>query len=210
MESSTHLAEVAPPPGAPAARGRPALLWVGRLDANKDPLTVLAGFERAIPALPEAELTMVFGADELLPAVQARIAASAALRPRVHLLGRLEHSALAGLYSTADLFVLGSHHEGSGYAVLEALAFGVTPLVADIPATRALTDDGRLGALFAAGDAGALARALVRLGGCDLASRRPAIRDHFVRSLSWPALGARAAGIYRQAAERRAAASRER
>ena len=33
-------------------QGDPAMLWVGRLDANKDPLTVLAGFEQALAAIP--------------------------------------------------------------------------------------------------------------------------------------------------------------
>jgi glycosyltransferase involved in cell wall biosynthesis len=40
-------------------RGSPAVLWVGRLNANKDPLTVLDGFERALPDLPDATLTMI-------------------------------------------------------------------------------------------------------------------------------------------------------
>jgi glycosyltransferase involved in cell wall biosynthesis len=199
LESSTDLAALPPPPGGPVTRGRPALLWVGRLDANKDPFTVLTGFERAARALPAAELTMVFGADELLPAVRERIAGSALLRPRVHLLGRIEQRALASLYATADLFVLGSHHESCGYALLEALAFGVTPVVTDIPASRALTDDGRIGTLFPVGNATLLAEALTRLGHADLASRREDIRDHFARALSWPALGSRAASIYKRA-----------
>ena len=36
--------------------GDPCLLWTGRLDANKDPLTVLAALERAVPRLPDARL----------------------------------------------------------------------------------------------------------------------------------------------------------
>jgi glycosyltransferase involved in cell wall biosynthesis len=199
LESSTDLAALPPVPGGPVATGRPAVLWVARLDANKDPLTVLTGFERAARALAAAELTMVFGTDDLLPAVRERIASSALLRPRVHLLGRIEQRMLAGLYATADLFVLGSHHESCGYALLEALAFGVTPVVTDIPPFRALTDDGRIGALFPVGNATLLAKALVKLGHADLASRREGIRGHFARALSWPAVGNRAAGIYERA-----------
>src|SRR6185436_20975863 len=103
-----------PRPGDPVATGDPALLWVGRLDDDKDPLTILAGFERAAASLPRAELTMVFGTDELLSRVQERIGVSAALRGRVRLLGRIEQRALASVYATADLFVLGSHHESCG------------------------------------------------------------------------------------------------
>lgn len=210
MESSSTLVE------APALRadkhvlpGHPALLWVARLDANKDPLTILEGFERASVRLPQAALTMVFGANQLLAEVERKIAGSAALRGRVHLLGKLEQGELAALYRAADLFVLGSHHEGSGFALIEALSFGVVPVVSDIPPFRVLTDGGRIGALFPVGDAGALARALERLGSLessdDWKARRASVRAHFERELSWPALARRALGIYREAEARRRA-----
>jgi glycosyltransferase involved in cell wall biosynthesis len=208
MESSSTIVEApAPRAAARSLPGRPALLWVARLDANKDPLTVLEGFERASPRLPEAALTMVFGASQLLAEVERRIADSPTLRGRVHLLGKLEQGELAALYRAADLFVLGSHHEGSGFALIEALSFGVVPVVSDIPSFRVLTDGGRLGALFPVGDAGALARALERLGSLessnDRMARRAVVRAHFERELSWSALAHRALAIYREAAERR-------
>lgn len=208
-EASSALAPtvgVGPAAAEPALPGDPALLWVGRLDTNKDPLTVLTGFDRATAALPNAALTMVFHDDGLLGAVEARIAASPALRGHVHLRGRVEHDALAPLYAAADFFVLGSHHEGSGFALIEALAFGVTPVVTDIPPFRAITDGGRLGALFSPGDAEALGCALVRLGGEPAhaaATRRRAIAAHFAQTLSWPAIGAKAVASYAAAAEAR-------
>jgi glycosyltransferase involved in cell wall biosynthesis len=205
MESSSTLMN-ASPPGADdrSLPGRPALLWVARLDDNKDPLTVLDGFDRAAARLPEAALTMVFGASRLLPEVERRIAASATLPSRVHLLGPLDHRELAALYRAADLFVIGSHHEGMCFSLMEALSFGVVPVVTDIPPFRGLTDGGRLGALFPVGDAGALARALERLGRADdRPARRAIVRDHFERALSWSALGRRALAIYRQASARR-------
>lgn len=200
LEGSTDLAGQ---PFTVAERplpGRPSLLWVGRLDANKDPLGVLRGFELAGPALPNSVLTMVFGDDQLLPQVRSRIAESPTLRARVRLLGRVERSALPALYSGADLFVLGSHHEGSGYALLEALSFGVTPVVTDIPSFRRITGEGRLGALFPPGDAAKLAVALGAMGALDLASRRAVVRAHFERHLSWSAVGRRAVEIYGAAA----------
>jgi len=60
--------------------GRPAVLWVGRLNANKDPLTALDGFERALASLPEATLTMVYSTTELLERMRARIESTPALR----------------------------------------------------------------------------------------------------------------------------------
>jgi glycosyltransferase involved in cell wall biosynthesis len=213
LESSTDLATQVPPSvlspdgsqddradrgGRPLA-GDPALLWVGRLDGNKDPLTVLAAFEIALAELPGAALTMVFGGDDLLSQVKRRIEGSPRLAERVHLLGRLDHGRLPALYAAADFFVLASHHEGSGFALIEALSFGVTPVVTDIPSFRMITDGGRLGALFPPGDAQAMASALVSLAGGDLASRREVVRRHFASEFSWAAVGRKTLAVYRAA-----------
>lgn len=184
-------------------RGDPALLWVGRLNANKDPLTVLDGFERVLAALPAARLAMAYQTDELLPEVQARLARAPALAARVDLLGRWPHQRMAELLSAADLFVLGSHREGSGYALIEALACGAVPLVTDIPSFRAITDGGRLGQLWPPGDAATLARALLVLARRDLAPTRAAMAAHFERVLSWPAIGRRALAAYHEVLARR-------
>ena len=203
-EASTSLGSQPPPAGQQRLPGRPALLWVARLDENKDPLTILNGFAAASAALPQAELTMVYGEENLIAAVKARLAADSALAGRVHLRGRMERAALPPLYAGADVFVLGSHHEVACFALLEALSFGVTPVVTDIPPFRILTDGGRIGALFQPGAAGQLAVALERVGRDDFALRRRAVLEHFERQLSWQAIGHRALAIYRAAAAVRA------
>ena len=202
-EASTSLR----PASSGATRGlpgKPALLWVGRLDPNKDPLTVLEGFARAAASLPEAALTMVYGDDVMLPEVRDWIAAHPDVAARVHLRGRLDRGALPALYEAADLFVIGSHREVACFSLIEALSFGAAPVVTDIPPFRALTGAGRIGALFAAGDAGACARAIVGIGG-DYRAHRPLVRAHFDRALSWPAVGARALEAYRSAVAARRA-----
>jgi glycosyltransferase involved in cell wall biosynthesis len=187
--------------------GQPALLWVGRLDANKDPLTVLEGFAGAAPSLPDAQLTMVYGDDVLLGAVEARIAARPALRARVHLRGRMARADLPALYAAADIFVLGSHHEVACFSLIEALSFGAIPIVTDIPPFRVLTDAGRLGALFTPGNADQLAGALRRAASVDLPSQRRRVRAHFDDQLSWQAIGRKALAAYRAAAVARRSAA---
>jgi glycosyltransferase involved in cell wall biosynthesis len=183
--------------------GHPALLWVGRLNANKDPLTVLDGFERALPQLPDAQLTMAYTAADWLSAVQARIASSTLLRERVQLVGTIAREKLAAFYSAADFFVLGSQHEGTSMALIEALACGAVPVVTDIPTFRAMTAAGALGALWPVGNAVAFADALIRLSQRDLAPMRAAIAAHFARELSWEAIGQRALAAYADAIARR-------
>ena len=214
MSKFLKLEGFAPIPRADAEaatgmRGRPAILWVGRLNANKDPLTVLEAFERALATLPEATLTMLYGSSELGDAVSARIARSAALRDRVRLVGAVAHDRIGAYFSAADLFVAGSHHEGSGYAMIEALACGVTPVVTDIPSFRVLTRGGAIGVLWPPGDAGACARAFATAGQLNLDAERVRVREHFARHVSWAAVGRRAMEIYADVVTaRRAGAAR--
>jgi glycosyltransferase involved in cell wall biosynthesis len=198
LEASTPLR----PPPAPAVqlRGAPALLWVGRLHPVKDPLTVLEGLARALRRLPEAALTMAFGSQELLGAVRER-AARADLRGRVELLGALPHARLPHYYAAADLFVLGSRREGSGFALIEALACGLPPAVTDIPAFRAVTGE-RVGAHWPPGDAQACADALAAVATVGRAQQRRAAQERFAAALSWEVVGREALAAYSDARER--------
>jgi len=190
--------------------GSPAILWVGRLNPNKDPLTVLDGFESALPDLPDATLSMIYGEDDLLDAVRRRIQRSPMLIERVRLVGAVEHERMAAFYSAADLFIAGSRHEGSGYAVMEACACGAVPVVTDIPTFRLLTGNGAVGALWTPGDAAACARALTEVARRDLEAERARLADHFARELSWDAVGRRAVAIYGEVVNsRRSAVGRQ-
>ncbi|MGN6820692.1 MAG: glycosyltransferase family 4 protein [Sphingomonas sp.] len=174
--------------------GDPAVLWVGRLDPNKDPLTMLDAIEIAARRLPALHFWCCFHDQPLLPAVLARIAGSPSLAERVHLLGRVAHAEIETLLNAADVFLLGSHREGSGYALIEALACGATPIVSDIAPFRAIA--GPVGALVPVGDAAAFAAAMVELAPRDrMALRRQAI-EHFRRELSFDRVGARLCAIY--------------
>jgi len=179
------------------AEGDPLLLWVGRLDDNKDPLTVLAALSRASAELPDARLWMCYTDAPLLGRVKARVRTDPNLSGRVKLLGRRPHAEIQQLLRAADFLVLGSHHEGSGYAVLEALACGTTPLVTDIPSFRRITGEGAVGALSPPGDAGAMARALVEWARKPRSDLRAAAAEHFERRLSIGAVGEQLRAAYR-------------
>lgn len=181
---------------ATGIKGDPCVLWVGHLDANKDPLTVLEGVSAAAAELPGLELWCCFGSGPLLPQVRARIEADPRLRTRVHLLGRVAHPQVELLMRAADIFVLGSHREGSSFSLIEALATGLTPVVTDIPSLRALTDGGQVGALWAAGHAASCAEALQRVARAS--PDRGAVRAYFERELSFAALGRKWGAAYRE------------
>jgi len=187
---------------ATGLHGEPGVLWVGHLNANKDPLSVLEGVAQAAMRLPGLQLWCVFGDAPLLGDVRQRIDGDPRLAGRVHLLGKVTHAKVEQLMRAADVFVSGSHAEGSGYALLEALACGVVPAVTDIPSFRALTDGGRIGKLWPCGDAAALAAALLAVVG---SGRMPParVRAHFDAALSFAAVGRQWAEAYAQVREDR-------
>jgi glycosyltransferase involved in cell wall biosynthesis len=176
--------------------GDPAVLWVGRLIPKKDPLTVLGAIERAAQDLPGLRLWCCHHEDDLLPEVKARIAASPVLADRVRLLGRVPHREVETLCRAADVFMLASRFEGSGYALIEAIACGAAPVVSDIPSFRSLVGEGRVGALAPVGDIEAFAHALVRISKAPRAELRRRTIEYFERELSFDAVGARLLEVY--------------
>jgi glycosyltransferase involved in cell wall biosynthesis len=176
LEASTDL----PPPAAEngAAGGRPAVMWVGRLQEGKDPLTALDGFARFAAQHPLARLSMVSPGGVLQAEVRRRLPAGA------ELIGPLPHGELAHRLAGAHVALSTSRHEGSGYAVIEAIACGCTPALSDIAPHRALGGD--LAQRFPPGDPAGVAAALERAWS---AARRPGARQaarlHFEQHLTW-------------------------
>ena len=197
IEASTNMREVSRERARTAigATGAPLILWVGRLTTNKDPLTVLDGLERALPQLGDARVMMVFGDDTLIESVEQRVRTSALLKDRVTLNGRVTHDEMPNFYGAADIYVSGSHSEGSGYALIEAMSAGVAPVVTDIPSFRVIAGDEH--ARWTPGDADGFARALVQTATTNLAARKAAAKERFNRLLSWEAIGRRTVEEYR-------------
>jgi glycosyltransferase involved in cell wall biosynthesis len=175
--------------------GDPCVLWVGHLNDNKDPLTVLDGMSRASRELRGLKMWCCFGTAPLRDEVLARINSDEALRDRVHFIGPVPHERVEELMRAADVFVLGSHREGSGYSVLEALACGLPTVITDIPSFRALTGGGKVGRLWRCGDAAQLSEALVSIAPT-LSESRNAVREHFEAELSSRAVGRKLRAAY--------------
>ncbi|MGI9234256.1 MAG: glycosyltransferase family 4 protein [Woeseiaceae bacterium] len=192
---------------ATGMHGSPAVLWVAHLDANKDPLTVLNAVSVAARSLPELQLWCCYISAPLLSAVQSRIKRDARLRDRVHLLGCVPHEQIEELMRAADCFVLASHREGGNFSLIEALATGLTPIVTDIPSSRALTGDGTVGTLWPCGNWRALARELQTTAVEQRADTRSHVRAYYEAQLSSTAIGQKLISAYNQLIETRRPAS---
>jgi glycosyltransferase involved in cell wall biosynthesis len=175
--------------------GEPAILWVGRVDTNKDPSMVLAAFAQSSGSLPGARLWMIVPSARDRAALEPLTAAAApADRARIHVIGPRAYDEMPHYYSSADMLISASHHEGSGYAVIEAMACGATPCVTDIPPFRALT--GNIGMLWPVGDVAACRQALERAAALVSARQRQSVRNHFDEQLSWRMIGRRTYDAY--------------
>lgn len=176
--------------------GDPCLLWLGHLNTNKDPLMVLDAVARAALELRDPQLWCCYLTAPLLEQVVARIATDPRLTGRVHLLGARPRADVEHLLRAADFLVQGSHLESTGFAVIEALACGTTPLVTDIPPLRWITGEGAVGGLCPPGDSNAMARVLVQWSARDRVALRTAARAHFERALSFDVIGAQLRTAY--------------
>jgi len=165
--------------------GKDVFLWVGRLAVEKDPLTVLGGFEKYLHYNPEAKLYMIYQAETLLPEVQAKINNSSFLQKGVHLVGKIPHPQLESWYSAADFFILGSHREGSGFALIESMACGCIPVVTAIPSFKTITVDGDFGFLYKVENEDSLLMALIKAGETDKDLMSGKVLEHFHKNMSF-------------------------
>ena len=202
--------------------GHPVFFWAGNLDANKDPLTVLDGFEATLAELPEARLYMAYRFAPLADEVKRKIA-SGPLQGAVELLGTVAYERMEAYFNSSDFFLQGSHKEGSGFALADALACGTVPVVTDIAPFRFMTEAGddpgsasgaddsghasgathACGALWPVGDAGALRAAILALAHRPLEPQRRAARALFERRLSFEVIGRQALAAYQELREDR-------
>jgi phosphatidylinositol alpha-mannosyltransferase len=172
----------------------PVVAFVGRIDEPRKGLAVLLEAWAAVTAA--------------VPGVVLRIAGPGEppedLPPGVELLGLVDEETKARLLRGATVFAapnLGG--ESFGIVLLEAMAAGAPVVASDLDAFRAVLDAGRSGLLTPAGDAPALARALVALLG-DAAGRNRLSAAGLVRAgeFDWATVADRIVAVYVAAGER--------
>lgn len=183
MEGSTHFKF-----NGNTNRNQNSFIWVGRLDNNKDPMTILNAFDLFLDDEPTAILTMIFHEGELLEAVTHRISISENLKRAVQLQGFVEHQQLEILYNQHQYFVLGSHFEGSGYALLEAMACGCVPVVTKIPSFEYMTNNGDCAMLFSPKNEAELLAQLRKTKVVNYEEQQQKVLNHFDNKLSFQAI----------------------
>jgi glycosyltransferase involved in cell wall biosynthesis len=141
-------------------KDRRLLIFVGRLDHQKDPLLLLQAFRSVATEIPDLHL-VVIGDGNLRGRVEAEVA-TLELAGRVALLGVRGATEIARWLKVSDLFVLSSAYEGMPIAVLEALATGLPVVSTDVGEIRLLVKSNVNGEISPGRTAEHLAEAMIR------------------------------------------------
>jgi len=158
--------------------GNSNYLWVGRLNDNKDPLTVLNAFAKYLKINPFARLHMIYHTADMLPQIR-ELVATHAISYAVLLHGFIQHDELKYWYSAAEFFISASLREGGSYALIEAMACGCIPIVSAIPSSLVAIQYGEVGLYFEPGNVNELVKILLVTNTMNKALWSARVREHF-------------------------------
>lgn len=186
---------------------RPVLGFIGSFYAYEGIADLVRALPDVVKRLPELRVLLVGGGpchDEVKALV-----ASLGLGDTVIITGRVPHAEVDRYYTLVDAFCYPRRPMRLTELVtplkpLEAMAQGRLVLASDVGGHRELIRDGETGMLFRAGDASALADAIVALFGARERwdALRAAGRAYVERERNWPISVARYAPVYDEVTRR--------
>jgi glycosyltransferase involved in cell wall biosynthesis len=126
----------------PETRGRRIVLFLSRLHVKKGLEFLVPAFARVAASRPDLHL-VVAGPDEGMGATLRGWIRDAGLETRASIVGMLTGADKLAAFAAATVFVLPSHTENFGVAVLEAMAAGLPVLISDqVNIWREISDAG--------------------------------------------------------------------
>ena len=149
------------------ARGSaPTVLFSGRFVDRKGIWELVGAMGLVLAAAPDVRFVLA-GGHRGCPAEQMEAwLLPDSLRPyrsQIHFTGWLSPQRMAEHYRAADILVVPSWYEPFGMVVLEGMIHGLAVAASAVGGPAEILRDGETGLLFAPCDAGALARAILRL-----------------------------------------------
>jgi glycosyltransferase involved in cell wall biosynthesis len=162
-------------------------IWVGRLDENKDPLTLVNAFVRFLRHSSESKLYLIYREGHLRSEIEELIIENKC-NDRIVVIEDVVHDDLLDYYNQAAFVISTSHYEGSGTAVCEGMSCGCIPILTNIPSFRMMTSNGEMGLLFYPADVQGLYNALLRSQKIDKVKERGKVLNQFREKLSCEAI----------------------
>ena len=176
--------------------GRSTYLWVGRLDKNKDPVTLIKAFQLFFCDYSEGHLYMVIHQQEdLLEEVNALLAMMPEFSKRISFIRGVKHQDMLHWFNSVDFIISTSHYEGSGVAICEGMSCGCIPILTNIASFRMMTRNGSMGLLFEPGDVSGLYNSLNKSRTLNLIEERKKVLIQFEENLSCEAISKKMAEV---------------
>lgn len=138
--------------------GVPTVLYVGRVDPEKNVGTVVNAFLWVLTKIPNAQLVIVGDGTDRVPLMN-----KAKSCENIHFLGRIVPPELYEVYRVGDVFVTASEIETQGIVLVEAAASGLPLVAVDAGAVGEICQDQKNGFLCKPGDETGIAEAIVRI-----------------------------------------------
>lgn len=162
--TSTASVAVGGPPTRQARPG-PLVMSIRALRPIYNPLVVAQAIPAVLARRPDARFVVrTYSVDPALLAAFQEIVGQGGAAEAVEYVGDLpDDHAIADLYRQAAVVVSVPSSDGTPQSVLEAMACGAVPVLSDLPSLRRWVEEGKHGLYVPAGDATALANAVVRL-----------------------------------------------
>jgi glycosyltransferase involved in cell wall biosynthesis len=169
------------------ANGNPIFLFVGRVDANKDPFTLIKAFAEFTKKHSSASLYLIIQNPEKISDLEELIIRAHGQK-NIFLVGKVPHVEMQNWFNSADFIISASHAEAFGMAVVEGMSCGCYPIITNIPSFRKITDNGTCGILFEPGNVGQLTASLEKAAQLNLDVERKKVVSHYNAQLSAEAI----------------------
>ena len=140
---------------------KPAVIYVGRVDPEKNIAMVLKAFANVVQKVPESILIVVGDGTDL--ANLKKLAQKLKIAPQVYFLGRVLLPELAEVYKMGKVFATGSEMETQGIVLIEAAATGLPLVAVDKGGVADICQNNFNGFLGEAGNTNEMAQNIIKL-----------------------------------------------
>ena len=138
-----------------------SVAMAARYSSQKDHATLIKAFDLVRQQLPAARLSLFGGGKKSWQGKARRLIDRLQLQSVVKMHGHVND--MPEMLSRHQVFVLSTHYEGIGLAVIEAMACGCACIATDVVGVRELIEHGVTGLLVPENDERALANAIMTL-----------------------------------------------
>jgi glycosyltransferase involved in cell wall biosynthesis len=177
----------------PPLRGRPRVVFLGRLARSKGVDTLVAAAARL--RTPGTQVVLV-GDGPARAEVEAETR-RLGVDGRVHVTGFVPHHRTPAVLASADLLVLPSSYEELGTVLVEALQVGLPAVASDVGGIPEVVQHGRTGLLVRPGDPAALAEAIdAVIGDPERAARMGAAARERAADYDWERVADEVRALY--------------